>query len=255
MTLHVETLGTGPDLVMLHGWGMHSGVWHDTAQRLSTNFRVTLIDLPGHGYSRTLPERYTITQLAQSVAGHSPPRAHWLGWSLGGLVAQHLALNHPQHVNRLVLVASSPQFVRDKNWPHAMAESVLDQFATNLARDFRQTLQRFLALELQGSANAREHLRLLRERLYARGEPVPEALAGGLDILKGISTRAQLSQLRAPSLWLLGANDALVPKALSSAIAALAPTSRTHIIEHAGHAPFISHPVEFEHHVREFLHE
>jgi len=49
--LHVETFGSGPDLVLLHGWGMHGGVWGDFALRLAERYRVHVIDLPGHGFS------------------------------------------------------------------------------------------------------------------------------------------------------------------------------------------------------------
>ena len=50
--LHIHTIGKGPDLVMLHGWGMHAGVWRLVSTSLAANFRVHTVDLPGHGQSR-----------------------------------------------------------------------------------------------------------------------------------------------------------------------------------------------------------
>src|SRR5688500_8182121 len=52
MSLYVESIGAGPDLVMLHGWAMHSGAWGGAVDRLTRHFRLHLVDLPGHGFSR-----------------------------------------------------------------------------------------------------------------------------------------------------------------------------------------------------------
>ncbi|HRA24442.1 MAG TPA: alpha/beta fold hydrolase, partial [Usitatibacteraceae bacterium] len=51
MALHVELAGQGPDLVLLHGWGLHGGVWQGLARELAPAFRLHLVDLPGHGHS------------------------------------------------------------------------------------------------------------------------------------------------------------------------------------------------------------
>ncbi|KAB2856246.1 MAG: alpha/beta fold hydrolase, partial [Anaerolineae bacterium] len=50
--LYRHTVGSGPDVVLLHGWGMHSGVWEDVVEALLDHHRVAVFDLPGHGYSR-----------------------------------------------------------------------------------------------------------------------------------------------------------------------------------------------------------
>ena len=55
MSLHVEYEGAGPDLVLLHGWAMHSGIWRDVRERLARHFRLHLVDLPGHGRSDPPP--------------------------------------------------------------------------------------------------------------------------------------------------------------------------------------------------------
>ncbi len=51
-TLYTDTAGIGPDVVLVHGWGMHSGVWEDVAGDLLNDYRVTVLDLSGHGFSR-----------------------------------------------------------------------------------------------------------------------------------------------------------------------------------------------------------
>lgn len=255
MTLHFETIGTGPKLVMLHGWGMHSGVWHEFAQRLAQHYQVTLIDLPGHGRSSIFPDPYTLPSIAQTVLECAPSHAHWLGWSLGGVIAQYIADHAPNRVAKLVLIASSPQFLRSADWPHAMEPEVLAQFAAELQRDYRATVLRFLALEVQGSATARNELRALRERVFAHGEPQGAALIGALNILRDSNLRTQFATLQQPVLLLLGAQDRLVPAEVAPDIARLLPEIMQHVVTGAGHAPFLSQPALCAQHVTEFLHE
>ncbi len=251
--MHVESFGIGPALVMLHGWGMHSGVWGGFAQRLAQHYRVTLIDLPGHGRSTTFPTPYTLATVAHAVLAHAPPSAYWLGWSLGGLIAQHVAYHAPQRVAKLVLLSCSPQFLRSTDWPHAMDAAVLAQFSAELQRDYRATVLRFLALEVQGSAVAREELRALRECVFAHGEPQGAALVGGLNILRDSNLRAQFAALQKPVLVVLGAHDRLVPAEIVQDIARLLPPTVHHVIDGAGHAPFLSQPDVCAQRVTEFL--
>ncbi len=255
MNLHVESFGAGPEMVMLHGWGMHSGVWGAFTQHLAQHHRITQIDLPGHGRSSTFSRPYTLANVTQAVLECAPPQAHWLGWSLGGLIALHAAYHAPERVATLTLLASSPQFLRSMDWPHAMDAEVLAQFAAELQRDYRSTLLRFLALEVQGSTAARDELRALRERIFAHGEPQGAALIGGLNILRDSNLRAQFATLSQPVLLLLGAHDRLVPAEVAPDIAGLLPQIVQHIVTGAGHAPFLSQPVLCAQRVTEFLYE
>ena len=119
--LYRHTLGSGPDVLLLHGWGMHSGVWEDVVEALLDHHRVTILDLPGHGYSRASRSDHTLDALTAAVLTVAPPRAAWVGWSLGGLAAQRAAIVAPERVSRLVLVSSTPCFVQRPDWPHGIA--------------------------------------------------------------------------------------------------------------------------------------
>src|SRR5258705_2254288 len=105
MDLHVESKGSGRDLVLLHGWGMNAGVWDEIAHELAPYFRVHCVDLPGHGASSD--EYCTLDALAAALPG----RVTVCGWSLGGQVALDWALRAPRQAERLVLIASTPRFV------------------------------------------------------------------------------------------------------------------------------------------------
>ena len=239
-TLHVERIGRGRPLVLLHGWAMHGGIFAPLVEPLSRHFELHLVDLPGHGHSRdsTLP----IDPAACAGALVSQlPRAPWLGWSLGGLVAMHAALADDSPVSGLIAVAASPRFVAAPDWPHGVDASVFAQFGAGLAGDYRATVDRFLALEAQGSDHMREELRLLRERVYARGEPDPRILVDGLAALEREDLRAALGRLPVPSLWIAGRRDRLVTWQAMQAAAALCPAGGFHCIAGGGHAPFLTH--------------
>ena len=102
--LYRETRGSGKDLVLLHGWGMSSAVWGDLANELTANYRVTLLELPGHGSSPLAPGAKSLQDWAHACLAVAPERASWLGWSLGGLVGMQVALLAPERVETLVMV-------------------------------------------------------------------------------------------------------------------------------------------------------
>jgi len=251
--LFCKTQGSGPELVLLHGWGMNADVWDGVVPKLAKSHRVTAVDLPGHGRSGDADDDYSLSAQAQKVAEILPPNCILVGWSLGGLLALQLALDFPRRIKALVLVASSPRFVRADDWPDAMQAEVLQGFAGELQTDFKKTINRFLAIQALGSEHAREELRLLRERVFAHGEPEPKALASGLDILMTADFRARLSQLQCPTLLISGERDTLFPVAAARHTQALIADARLSVIRGAGHAPFLSHPEDFVRALQEFL--
>jgi pimeloyl-[acyl-carrier protein] methyl ester esterase len=238
--LHVDVIGNGPPLVLLHGWAMHGGVFTPLVARLRDRFTLHVVDLPGHGLSRDADVPLALDACVDAIAA-LVPRAPWCGWSLGGLVALQAATSLPQQVPALALLCASPCFVRGSDWKFGVSAEIFRDFAAGLRSDYRATLDRFVALEAFGSEHAKDEIRALRDELFARGEPAAEALADGLVLLETSDLRQQLPALRAPSLWLAGRRDRLVdPRAMRDAVA-LAPGARFAVIEHAGHAPFLTH--------------
>jgi pimeloyl-[acyl-carrier protein] methyl ester esterase len=239
--MHIEIHGEGPDLVLIHGWAMHGGIFAPLLDALVTHFRVHLVDLPGHGRSRD-EARFDVADSAHRIAA-STPRALWVGWSLGGLVALRAALDRPGQVRGLGLIASSPRFVSAPDWPHGVGASVFAEFGAELEARYRHAIERFLALETMGSADGQAELRELKQLAFARGEPRIEALADGLDALDACDLRAELAQLAMPSLWIAGRRDGLVPAAAMRWSADTAPDAR-YLEFNSGHAPFLEHATE-----------
>lgn len=253
MAIYTQTVGRGPDLVLVHGWGVHGGIWDTLLPALAQHYRVTCVDLPGHGYSRAVPMPSTLSAAALAVAEAVPAHATWIGWSLGGLIGLRAALDFPARLDALVLVSTTPRFVTASDWPHAMPPTQLQQFAVDLGRDHRQTLQRFLSLQVRGEAAARASLRQLRDAVFARGEPHPASLAAGLDILCRSDLRAELRRIRMPTLVLTGEYDRLTPPQAGRALAARIPDACCVQMPRTAHAPFLSRPADFHELLMTFL--
>lgn len=253
--MHVETLGTGRSVVLVHGWGLHGGVWRELAARLAKSFHVVVPDLPGHGRSRDSSDGFTLETLAEAIQQRVAGPAVWIGWSLGALVALTAARRFPVAVERLALIGATPRFVQAPDWPHALAAESLAQFARELETDYRGTLLRFLSLQAGAGDIGRETLRRLRARLAESGEPAPAALRAGLRLLAETDLRGSLPEIGAPALVLHGAYDRLAPPAAGEYLATRLPAARLVAIPAAGHAPFLSHAQQTWDALEAFLHD
>ncbi|MGU3525540.1 pimeloyl-ACP methyl ester esterase BioH [Enterobacteriaceae bacterium C23F] len=239
-----QTKGEGHcHLVLLHGWGLNAEVWDCITPELSSHFTLHLVDLPGFGRSGGLGA-LALEEMTRRVLEKAPPKAVWLGWSLGGLVASLAALTAPGRVQALVTVASSPCFTAQEAWP-GIKPDVLSGFQRQLSEDFQRTVERFLALQTLGTESARQDARRLKSAVLALPMPSVEVLNGGLEILKTADLREALIGLKMPFLRLYGHLDGLVPRKVVPVLDALWPQSTSYIFPKAAHAPFISHPVEF----------
>lgn len=253
--------GCGAPLLLIHGWGMHGGMWRGVAEQLAQNSSVMAVDLPGHGFSADLSHfpfpvaNFTIDSIVDELSAQFVEPLSVCGWSLGGQIALRWAERHPQQVERLVAVASTPSFVRRAGWDHALSVEILEEFADSLQHHYALTLKRFLALQVRGSEQEREWLTVLREALFSRGEPDLAALQSGLDILRSCDLCSALPGMNLPMLVLAGERDTLIPLQASQYLASNTPNGRLAVIRGAAHAPFLSHPGEFVEHVVNFLNE
>jgi pimeloyl-[acyl-carrier protein] methyl ester esterase len=254
--LYVETRGRGPDLVLLHGWGLNLRVWDGLTRELSKSFRVIAIDLPGHGGSAWNPKARTPAEQAWQVHAALASRSDrysLLGWSLGGQIALDLAAAMPGNVERLVLVATTPRFAATEDWPYGMPTASLEKLAAQLRTNYKRTVSEFLELQVRGSAVSERVLAELHNSLFSHGEAHPKALVAGLATLKSSDLRSMLSLVRAPALVIAGQYDRVTLPAASRALAEALPDARYVEFRRAAHAPFLSHTEEFATLVTRFL--
>ncbi|WNB74330.1 pimeloyl-ACP methyl ester esterase BioH [Methylomonas koyamae] len=233
--------GQGRPLVMLHGWAMHSGIWREFARQLAERRQVICLDLPGHGRSAPIAN-FEMPAIVEALLAAIPlPSFDLLGWSLGATVAIDMAAACPDRVRCLTLLAGNPRFVREPGWPGVKPE-VLDSFAELLGNDAKQTLQRFLGLQVQGLPHAKAVLQQLKQSVAECDAPDFAALQGGLRILKLHDARDKLAALKLPIGVIQGDKDTLVPVATAAALRDLQPALQIQVLPGAGHTPFLSHP-------------
>jgi pimeloyl-[acyl-carrier protein] methyl ester esterase len=246
MSLHVERGGTGRDLVLLHGWGLHGGVWAPVAKDLASRFRVHAVDFPGHGHSAAIAFR-GLDETVDETAAVIPRDAIVCGWSFGGLVALRLARRHPGRVRALALVGTTPCFVARADWPHAMSAGTLASFAESLGRDLGGTLKTFIALNALGGANGRGAMRGLAAEIALRGEPDASALERGLAVLRETDLRDEAPGIAQPAAVIHGTRDALAPVEAGRWLAANLPRATLTEIADGAHLPFLTHRAQFAH--------
>ena len=109
---YIESHGTGPQLIFLHGWGMHGGVFKPVVDALQKHFNILLVDLPGHGFSQPFKGFEDIDQctdyLYEQLRDQLMDKVSLCGWSTGSLIAQNMAIRYPELFEKLVLITGTP---------------------------------------------------------------------------------------------------------------------------------------------------
>jgi pimeloyl-[acyl-carrier protein] methyl ester esterase len=254
-------------LVLIHGWGLNSGVWQPLIEKFLRNevnandneLEIITIDLPGFGKNHHVNiTPYSLTNICRHIAEKIDRPAVYLGWSLGGLVATKMALSYPEKVLGLITVASSPHFVENINkeissretagnfndWP-GIKQNILINFHQQLSEDIEKTLRNFLKIQAMGSPHIRQDLKEITKLVMQHKLPSQQTLANSLQLLSSSDLRLQLTNVKQPFLRLYGANDSLVPTSIIPLVNKLAINSEQHIFNAASHAPFISHADDF----------
>lgn len=222
-------------VTLLHGWGTHPVIWDPLLEKLPG---AHALPLPGYAGS---PAAFTLEEMAERLGEQLEKGTLLVGWSLGGLVAARIALRFPQRVCGLVLIAATPCFVNRPGWAHGIEAEVFEQFAAGLQADYAGTIRRFLSLQAQGSSETREVLAQLRRRLLDQPRPAQGVLEAGLEMLKHADLREGLKSLDLPLTLIHGAGDKLAPLSAAQWLAGNQPHASLHVVQGAGHAPFLSH--------------
>lgn len=252
MSCHVEIIGQGQPLVMIHGWGMHSGVWQPLIKRLSQKYMLYLVDLPGMGNSRPI-EPYHLYNLADEVAEVIPGVSDVVGWSLGGLVAQRIALNQPDRIRRLILVSTTPCFVSKAGWDSGIDPGDFEVFADKVNHDYKATMLQFLTLQCMQAKDRRATIRQLRQSFETHPTPTQSTLQRALHVLLESDLREEIPDIRKPTLLIHGDRDTLTPVQAAHWMMQQLPIAYLRVLSGAAHAPFLSHSHQFIETLNQFL--
>jgi pimeloyl-[acyl-carrier protein] methyl ester esterase len=246
----VEVLGAGRDVVMLHGWAMHSGVWRDLANDLAKFFRVHLVDLPGHGKSNR-EEFCDLGDVVLTLSRLLPRQVFVIGWSLGATITLAWAKSCPEQVRALTLIAATPCFIAREGWAHGWPRHQFESFARDVQNDPAKALTRFLSLQTRGDDTGRQILRDLRRSVL----DVPRTtLAAGLAVLGETDLRHAAPCVRQNALLMHGDADSVISIEAARWLARNMSNASLSVFARCGHAPFLSRPSEFVRGIAGFLH-
>ena len=204
VTLRCYSEGAGPDLLLVHGVGGDLEAWDGVVAELKGAFRTIRFDLRGHGRSAKPPGPYRLDDfVADTLAvmdAFGVPRCHLAGHSLGGLIAQGMALSHPNRIDRLVLFSTVAGRNREERQAVAKRLAIVadgapgDHFERSLPRWFSED---FLA------ANP-ERIAELAARNRANDSA---AYAAAYRVLATTDLAPRLGAIRAPTLIATGDGD------------------------------------------------
>ena len=257
-TLHASVHGPGraapaaPTVLLLHSLGTDSRLWHGVAARLGTRVRCAALDLAGHGLSSPPdelpgPPEESADARAGGLRGYArdalatldalgAERASIVGLSIGGLVAQRLALDAPERVAALVLACTAARIgdpVRYAARIDAVRAGGIEAIAdAQLERWFSAG---FVARSPSAVAGVRRML---------VGQDVAGYLAG-CAALAGADLTDELGGIGAPTLCLAGAEDRSTPPAALAALAERIPGAAFETLRGAGHLPCLERPAAF----------
>ncbi len=249
--------GSGPPLVLLHGWSMSGAVFGEALRELGRDFRVLAPDLRGHGASDA-GDGYALDDFAADLIEWADALAlgevNLLGWSMGGQVAMALSPLLRARLRRLVLVGTTPRFTAGEGWPHGLPEGQVRAMGRDLRRAYLKTMEDFFALQFDGEALERERYREIVRFAVREGRlPEPDVARGALETLRSADQRSDLAAIDVPTLVVHGELDRIVPVGAGRYLARHLPSAVAVFLPETGHAPFLSRPQQVFDRWREFL--
>ncbi len=241
INLSYNVKGNGPPLVLIIGFASARNLWYSAVSAFSKSHRVITFDNRGFGKSEKPPGPYTTRMLADDTLGLMDhlgiKKAHVLGGSLGGMVAQEIAIGHPDRLDKLILSATSAGGPRLHDAFAEMIKASYPDWDSAKPEDLTPArLQQFMvamaSLSFDGLAKT---LSMPLVKLQARRGKI-EVPVGQLQAMLSHDALDRLASIQAPTLVLTGEKDQLIPSGSAQELAAGIKGARLVVIEGAAHA-------------------
>jgi 3-oxoadipate enol-lactonase len=245
LDIWVEQVGSGPDVLLIGGLGDTVESWQLQLDGLADRYRLTAFDNRGAGRTALPPGPVSMAHIADDAAGVldalAVPAAHVTGFSGGSLVAQELALRHPEVVRSLVL--QSTWAVADR---YLRSWLKFARWLVEVAPSERAFLEGFfLDVYTSRAHNDGTVEGFVEEVLAFPQKQTPESFQRFVDGLDAHDTTDQLSGITAPTLVLAGGRDPISRPELCRTVADLIPGSRFEVMPQESHQPFQEVPDEW----------
>lgn len=238
IAIHYRESGSGEPVLLVHGLGSRGSDWQPQVEALAGRYRVIAVDLRGHGDSDVPPGPYSMSQFADdllAVLDHlALPRVHLVGFSLGGMAALQLALDHPSRLRSLCLVNSGPRALEGRLrrvWELGLRTAMIRLLG--MPRLGRLLASRLFPLASQAA---------LAEQFVAQLSVMPRrAYLDSLRALRDWDVSERLGELRIPAL-VVAADGDYTPVASKRSYAARMPDARVAVVLESRHATPLDQP-------------
>jgi 3-oxoadipate enol-lactonase len=246
--LYYEAMGTGPAVVLVHGGLVDSRLWDDQMKPLARRFRVVRYDLRGFGRSAPATESFSpLEDLRGLLDFLKIERASLVGLSLGGIIAADFALEHPERVERLVLVGAGLR--GDKQPPPADAAKAAEALDRGAEAFADATMTRGLYKAVRPGTAAYTRLR----RMLLDNFEAPATRRSGSAVYPDPPTAERLGSIKAPTLVVIGGEDAPNLKNIGDTLASRIHGARKVTIPGSSHHPPVEKPKELNRALLDFL--
>ncbi len=256
--IHHSLQGTGTDtLVLIHGYGVHSGIWDQTTQELAQSYQVLTLDLRGHGQSDKPHEGYSVKVFAEDIhqllTQLNIDNPILIGWSLGGYIAQYYTTHYP--TKKLILACTSPTWVPEEGFPFGSTKKEHKAGRDMLLKTPDEYYEACVQANLTDhctETDKKERATQLRTILRANDK---QALAAILEYFtkNPASLVSNLSKITVPTLIISCGQDPVSPPAISLFMKERIKNAQLFTIPCGGHAIMQTRPKEFSRIIKSFL--
>ena len=239
-----------PTIVFANSLGSDWRIWHEVTERLANDYHIVCYDKRGHGLSEAGEPPYSVNELAHDVYGLldglKVERMIVCGISVGGLIAQAMALARPERVRGLILCDTGARIGTAESWQQRIDmvehQGLSPLTSVTMERWFSERFREKHPVDVRGYRNM-----LLQTSI--------NGYIGTCAALRDADFRADVSRVKQPTLVLCGAIDMATPPALGEELAGLIPGAKFSLIAGAAHLPCVEQPERMAERIRHFLQE
>ncbi|MFA6431232.1 MAG: alpha/beta hydrolase [Candidatus Margulisiibacteriota bacterium] len=253
-SLYSKVRGRGESLFLIAGLGADNSCWSGVINKFSRSFKTIVFDNPGSGRSHSFRKPHTIRHLADEALGLLDKlgieKTHLIGHSMGGYIAQEIAINHPERVNKLILEGTAPASSSRNN-------ALFSEFSKNLRK--KESMEKWIKSWSTW---------LFSPKTFASGKfvenfikqgakyPYPASAAGfkaQTEAMAKFDSSSRLSAIKAKTLIIEGEDDILIRPEEAQVLVKMIPKSKIRLIKNAAHYVHLEDPSLFTKIVMDFL--